>query len=431
MNSNNVVNIKDARDPALDYLRDRFVAIPNIKSRNVLIVDTLTFGEQMDLDILVREYRRVGGLSEAKTKKITEDYLASCLYYCIEKVFVPNAPRVLHCGHGVHKLNLWDEHLVEFSGVKVSKDDVPLYIEYMERMFPVVEERRYMHWWLAHAVRRPDRKIIATPVLRSTQGIGKSFLTQTLLASIMGKNAAIGDLGHITGQFQDTVVGKTLIALDEVYCDKKRTVDALKVFQSNEKIIINQKHKAAYSIDNYINFMINSNDYDPVVFESHDRRFFIPQFIDHKVDQVETQQFIERMAHWIEQEGGAQLIRDFMETINLDSYNPKAPAPMTVSKQARVGYNFEDRLIEAVQELIKDVKVVKSVDVHCRLVNSDDEFKEVKIRRVAATLEQCGCIPKKTNSCTYQITPFGLASGLTTNSTPKTLEENLADIGAF
>lgn len=419
-----VVSIDKAKDPGLEYIKQRFIQLPNQKSRSALILDTTNFVEDMNFSYLHRCYIQNGGKIKEKTKRATEDYLVSTLTYCAEKVFIPNAPRILS-----NKLNLWQPHPVVFSGAEVNKDQVPLYIEYIERLFPIAEERRYMHWWVAHTVCRPERKIIATPVLRSTQGAGKTFLTETLLGSIMGANASIGDLGHITGQFQDCVIGKTVIALDEVYCDKKRTVDALKVFQSNDKVLINQKHKAAFSIDNYINFIINSNDYDPVVFESHDRRFFIPQFIEHRVDSTETQQFIERLANWITKENGAQMIRDFLETINLDAYNPKAPAPMTISKQARIGYNFEDRLVQAVEDLIANEEVVKSVVIHQSLLMLQDrDFENVKLRKVAATLEQCGCIPKKSNSCTYQITPLGKSRGLSGNTPPKELEERISKV---
>jgi hypothetical protein len=426
MTSSNVFNIDTARDTGLEYIRNRFVQIPNIKSRAALILDTTNFVEDMSLSFLHRCYVQNGGKFEAKTRRGTEDYLVSCLPFCAEKVFIPNTAQIVG-----NKLNLWHPHPVNASGNVVSKEDVPLYIEFMERLFPLAEERRFMHWWIAHTVVRPERKIVATPVLRSPQGTGKSFLTETLLFSLMGRNAAVGDLDQITGQFQDFVVGKTLIALDEVYCDKKRTVDALKVFQSNDKVLINQKHKAAYSIDNFVNFIINSNDYDPVVFESHDRRFFIPQYIEHRENAAETQQFIERFAHWITKEGGAQMIRDFLESINLDAYNPKAPAPMTASKQARIGYNFEDRLIQAVEDLIANAEVVKTTDVHNRLLMMDNEFSNIKVRKVAATLEQCGCLIKKTTNCNYQITPLGKSRGLSANTAPKVLEERTADLNSF
>lgn len=422
----NIVSIDTARDPGLKYIQSRFVSLPNQKSRAALILDTTNFVEDMNLGFLYKTYKQNGGSYDAKTKRATEDYLVSCLTYCAEKVFIPNAPRIID-----GKLNLWTPHPVLFSKTEVSADGVPLYIEYMERMFPVVEERRYMHWWIAHTVRRPERKIVATPVLRSSQGAGKTFLVETVLAALMGKNAAVGDLASITGQFQDFVLGKTVIALDEVYCDKKRTVDALKVFQSNDRVLINQKHKAAYSIDNYVNFIINSNDYDPVVFESHDRRFFIPQFIEHREDSAETQKFIEKFAYWIEKENGAQMIRDFLETLNLDTYNPKAPALMTISKQARIGYNFEDRLLEAVESIIANAKVVKTVDVQRAINAAENEFRDIGPRKIAATLEQLGCQPKRTTNCVYQITPLGLKIGLSTKSSPKDLEASLEDLSAF
>lgn len=417
-------NSSSAICPAFDYVSTRWVRVPNQKSSGTVLFDTFTRREQMDLGYLLQCFLDRGGFAAGATDRVKAQNLANRLTYCSERVSEPNQPRIITKGGGVSALNLWKPHPVDFSGNSVTKEQVPLFVEYMERMFPIDAERQYMYWWLAHAVRNPETKIVATPVLRSSQGTGKSFLTETILRSLMGENAAIGDLGMVTGQFQDFVLGKTVICLDEVYCDKKRSVDALKVFQSNHNIVINQKHQSAITVSNHINFIITSNEYEPVVFESSDRRFFIPQWIEHKVDSAETQTFIQKLADWISN-SGAQLIRDFLEAWDLSAHHPKAPALMTHSKSQSVGLNYEDRLQTAVEDIIKELHVTKTEYVWEQVKTLHSDLKDVGIKKVWAVMAQAGCERMKLDIGMVAITPNGLANGVTTSSKPKDVKKHL------
>ncbi|HCG39934.1 MAG TPA: hypothetical protein DEW09_12845 [Pseudomonas sp.] len=289
-------------------------------------------------------------------------------------------------------------------------------------MFPVQEERDYMLWWIAHAIRRPEQKIIATPVLRSRQGLGKTFLVGTLMRGIMGSSADVCSLSDIVGTFQDALIGKTTLLVDECYIDKRRTTNVLKIYQSNETLMINRKHLPTITIENKLNLIIASNDFDPIYFESSDRRFFIPQFMEYKVSQAESQAFIGTLADWLN-DGGYQKVRDYLEAVNLKRFSAYAPAMMTESKQARLGWSLEDKITEQVEKMIASTAVINVAQVKNHL---DIESQQpVSDRKIAAALEQLGCQSKRTDEGVIHITPYGVELGFSKDSAPKALKEAL------
>lgn len=395
---------------ALSELRKRFIIMPG-KFLNPTFRDTVTNIEQTDAGALLHFYKVICGGS----KDVTAESLLSKLDRVYGEGFSPNGPKILPG----NLLNTWVPHNIKYSGSTITAADVPLFVEYMGRMFPVEEERHYMYWWMAHAIRKPEAKINTTPVLRSKQGVGKTFMVSGILRPIMGSSADTCSLSDITGTFQDSIIGKTVMLIDEAYVSKQRTTDALKMFQTNPTLIINRKGLRQVTIDNKLNLILCSNKADAVVFESSDRRFFIPKFIEYKVSQSESQAFIGKLAFWLEAQNGLQLVRDFLEGIDLTTYHPKAPALMTDAKQGQIGYSLQDKLEEQVAALIANVPVVKVSNLNAALTLG----KEVSDVKVAGVLETMGCVSKRLDTGMHHITPFGIQQGFSQTTKAKELKD--------
>lgn len=407
---NQPVNQKNINSIALAAVKDRFIRLPY---RLGQFKDTQTDVIMSDPAILCDYYRKCGG----NHNQVDAAYLLGCLDWIYGEAFQPSGPAILPGG----LQNTWKPHTVQPSGNTVKSLYVQPFIEYMERMFPVEDEREYMMWWVAHAIRRPNQKIVVTPVLRSRQGVGKTFLVGTLMRGIMGRSADVCTLSDVVGTFQDALIGKTTLLIDECYIDKRRTSNVLKIYQSNPTLIINRKNLPQITIDNKINFMIASNDIDPVYFESSDRRFFIPQFIEYKVNQKESKDFISNLAHWLTDKNGFQLIRDYLEQIDLCQFQPHDPPLMTDAKKARMGWSLEEKLAEQIENLINGVNVVNVAIIKSH-INIDSQ-QPISDRKIAAALEMAGCISKKIDTGVIHITPDGQAQGLSKNTQAKTLKE--------
>lgn len=398
---------------AIEALKKRFILVPS-KSQSAQFRDLITNTDQGYAGILRDFYKKNGGSSD-----VDPAYLLGCLDFAYGEGFQPNGPRFLPGS----LVNTWTPHKHQYSGQCVQAEEVAPFLDYMERMFPVQAECEYMLWWMAHAVIKPEQKIVSTPVLRSKQGIGKTFLVGTLLRGIMGPSADVCGLSDIVGTFQDALIGKTVLLLDECYVDKRRTTNVLKVYQSNETIMVNRKHLPTITIDNKLNLIVASNDYDPIYFESSDRRFFFPQFIEYKVSQAESKQFIGMFADWLKY-GGYQKVRDYLETVDLKTFSPYDPAIMTESKQARLGWSLEDKIAEQIEKLIESENVVNVALVKQQLTDVESR-QPISDRKIAAVLEQLGCVSRRITAGVLHITPNGVSQGFSKETAPKQLEEEL------
>lgn len=408
---------KIATEKAIEAVTNRFIRVPS-DSTYPRFKDIVTNVAQRDSGILADFYYKS---ARGNVEKLNGEDLLYKLKWAYGETFQPGGAVFLDGD----MLNLWKPHPISYAA-PATAEDVALFIEYMERMFPVEDERRYMSWWIAHAIRKPEQKIIATPVLRSEQGTGKTFLVATLMNGIMGDAAARILLGDLVGQFQDSIVGKTVLLIDEMFVDKRRTTDVLKVFQDDKPIPINRKHQPQINVDNYLNLICASNLRDPIYFEPHDRRFYFPTYIKHRVSQRETEDFILRFATWLKDEGGFQKVRNYLESVDLSAYRPHSPAIWTDAKREFLGYSLDEQLTEQLTRLISGVCVVNTrILKSCLDLEESVKFK-VSDRKIAGVLADLGCKQTKGHAGNVHVTPLGQERGFMSVS-QRSLDDQLAE----
>jgi hypothetical protein len=401
------------KQAALSALKSRFVRVP-APNGITKFKDLITGIEQSGAYILAHYYRDNGGDFDTPP-----EYLVECLNCIYGDGFVPGRGPILEG----NLLNLWKPSKIQPSGKKVTAADVVPFIDYLKRLFPNELERKYFTWWISHVIRNPHQRILATPVLRSQHGVGKGFLAESILSELVGESSVtVCALKDVVGDFNDVVEGKTLILIDEVYRSKKSTTDTLKAFQGNQTFALRRKYKPTITIRNYVNFIITSNDHIPLILEKDDRRFWVPAFIKHKESKEETDYFInEVFKPWLTN-NGYQLVRDYLEQIDLTAYRYTAPPPSTVSKQEMLGFSMTDRLTEMLTEIVDSSNVLTTKWLRSRFTSSFDE--KISDVAIANALLGMGCQRTRSNTQRYYITPRGLAAGLSDVPVP-TLDKHL------
>lgn len=402
---------------AIQMLKDRFVRLPS-KTAYAQFKDLETGTVQGDTYILEHFYKsacKKHGLISDQDKNGA--YLLKCLPVVYGETFKPHQPAITSSG----LVNLWKPPELKPSGNKVEADQVPLFDEFLDRWFPIKEEKEYFLWWVAMTVRRQDVKITPAPLLRSAQGCGKGFFVETLMSELLGKHSVgVCALKEVLGDFNGIIEGKTFLLIDEVYRSKTTTADRLKPIQANVTVTLNRKHQPEVPIDNYLNIIVTSNDMIPVLLEDDDRRFFIPQFIRHKESQSETDFFINKqLKPWLKYHGGFQLVRDYLETIDLSAYYATSPPPLTKAKKDLLGHSMESKLIDALKEIISKEEVVMLREIKSQI--ADDFDRTPADATVASALFSLGCEQKITRSKRVYITPFGKESGLSVETPPSEL----------
>lgn len=402
---------------AIRSVQDRFVIVPSTDSRpRFRDLRNMGVAPQGNPMMLVQAYRDAGG-----REVLTGDYLLSRLPIVFAEDFRPGDYRRIIEDGGNRLLNIWTGPDIRPSGKPVSRRDAGPFIEFLQRLFPIQEERYYFRDWVAHAVRYPSQRINATVLLRSEHGVGKGFLAETLLPGLLGKSS-VGTvaLGDVVGNFNDALVGKTLILIDEVYKNPESTVNTLKSIQGNKTITLRRKHIPDTTVDNFLNFIMSSNDLLPLPLEQEDRRFWVPAFITHKESKKETMLFINTILKpWLLEQGGMQIVRDLIETVDLSEFQPWGDPPMTASKREMIGFCPRERLTEFVADYIADQLVVKALDIEAMYHTKTGEA--LGNRAVAAKLSELGCEAKRTTFGRFWITPKGFAADLSESSPPAEL----------
>jgi hypothetical protein len=388
---------------AIEAVKKRFVRVLTEKGYP-MIRDTVTGRLTGELGILLDYYKRCGGQNG-----LIEN-LRDSIPFAYDMAFIPGEDAITKNATGDNVLNLWLPPKIIYSKRHVSKEDVTLFLEFMERLFPDEVERSFFIWWLAHVIRRPEQRIIATPLLRSDTRTGKGFLIEAILQEILGEYS-VGVCGpaDVFGQFNDIVSGKIVLLIDEAQSIKSVAMQELKRMTGNSNLTLRLKGLGTKNVENHLNIILASNFEKPLGLESNDERFWIPTFIRHKISKDETNVFInERLKPWLMKDG-LQQVRDYLETINLTDYKPTANAPMTISKKELL--NIRSVTWETVlDEAIDQYPIITQNAVKAKLSSKNLTASE---KAVGGYLKRRGCEKRYVNNKTIGVylTPKGLASG--------------------
>ena len=135
----------------------------------------------------------------------------------------------------------------------------------------------YILNWFSRLIQQPWKKNNICLVLHSIEGVGKSFILD-MIGKIIGNDYYIStsNLKNILGEFNGDAEGKILVNLNEtgMWYDKK-VVGSFKEFITDSTISINKKGVQQYTIENYCNTIMTTNEDHIVNIDGNDRRFNI------------------------------------------------------------------------------------------------------------------------------------------------------------
>ncbi len=262
--------------------------------------------------------------------------------------------------------------------------------EYMERMFKNPDERGFMMRWMARGAAQPAFKMRVAPILRGEPGVGKGVLVDIVMSKLLGKHNVLNTkLSDVTGNFNAPISRCTLCCLDETYCQKKSSADKLKKLVTDDFLTVTEKHKDSVQQQIYANVIILSNDEFPIHIESGDRRYYVPEFIKHKVGKVETKDFIGRFIDWFESGGVCEVYKHLMhvDAVNVQNHDGFMVAEDTASHASIKTPCLKE---ERIGELIDYVEHLSVVSIPAL----KDRFPFVPVPAIAKTLRQLGYVKK-------------------------------------
>jgi hypothetical protein len=137
------------------------------------------------------------------------------------------------------------------------------------------EVYEYLLNWFAWVVQFPALKTMVCLIFYGKQRSGKSCIAENLLSKIMGKDKTMiaGNVDKLFGKFSDTT-GKHLVVLNEANGrDTKGIHEIIKDAISRETVIVETKGIDAYETNDYVNYILTTNNGSCVDTQDGDSRF--------------------------------------------------------------------------------------------------------------------------------------------------------------
>ena len=196
-----------------------------------------------------------------------------------------------------------------------------------------LNSRRWFEQWLAYPLQHPGTKLFTAALIWGTaQGTGKTLVGHTMLR-LYGKNGSEIKSRNLKGNFNSWAKDKQFVLGDEVTGNDQRDhADMLKGMITQQQMEINIKYVAEYSIPDCVNYLFTSNHCDAFFLDDSDRRFFVHELVGQPAERKEYEAY----DRWYRSEDGAAALFDYLLNLDTSSFNPRAEALVTDSKQAMI-----------------------------------------------------------------------------------------------
>jgi len=189
----------------------------------------------------------------------------------------------------------------------------------------------FFHNWIAQIIQKPwERNNTTIQIISPKQGIGKSF-SIGWIAEMMGDMALSIGPDRLFEKFNQHVLNRVLITVDEPSTDNARHADELKNLITSDTLTLEAKNQDAIFITNYVNYAFTTNHAKVTTVNEGARREAI--YMPHSLDPLVCSELIYKVKDWCENQNGFEIMMHFYNTRDLSNFDAKAPAPMSDHKQ--------------------------------------------------------------------------------------------------
>jgi len=235
------------------------------------------------------------------------------------------------------KLNLWTGW-----GVEPAKGDVKPWKALMDHLFRGAEpaSRKWFEQWCAYPLQHPGAKMATAAVFWGiVQGSGKTLVGHTLMR-IYGKHGSEITDAEIEDDRFDWAENMQFILADDITASNNRKLaNRLKTMITQKTLKINQKYIPRYSVPDCINYYFTSNDPDAFYLDDGDRRYFIHEVNNDKLEVNFRKSYIK----WRDEgTAGIQALFDYLLNLDTSDFDPQAEAYVTAAKAEMAGLTKSD-----------------------------------------------------------------------------------------
>lgn len=211
-------------------------------------------------------------------------------------------------------------------------DQATKWIEHIERVYPT--DADHIINWLAHRVQRPQEKINHALVLGGNQGVGKDTMLEPAKYAVGPWNCSEVSPQQLLGRFNGflkAVIMRVSEARDLGEVDRYGFYEHMKTYTAAppDVLRVDEKHTREHNIFNVVGVIITTNNKtDGLYIPADDRRHYVA-WSDLTKDDF-TEDYWADLWAWYEK-GGRAHVAEYLRTLDISGFNPKAPPRKTTA----------------------------------------------------------------------------------------------------
>ena len=223
--------------------------------------------------------------------------------------------------------------------IDAREGDLSLWFDHMNRILPNQNDQAILFSYMAHCAKYKGVKIPWSPMLQSTEGIGKTAFTMIMshaLGDMYVYSPKAPELVNSGSTFNAWQSGKLMIMVDEIKIDERRElIEILKPMISEARIEIQRKGVDQDMEDNPANWFFFSNYKDAIPINQNGRRYSIfYSALQSKTDLANAgmdKAYFNRFFNWLKHEGGLQAMTYWLMNYPVEKEGIEMTAPETSS----------------------------------------------------------------------------------------------------
>lgn len=208
-------------------------------------------------------------------------------------------------------------------GVVSQKGDCSLILQHIFEVICASDQEKYNSFlrllsWQIKNIGTPSRVIV---ILKSNeQQVGKGVFLQDILGNIYGESGFISNnIDQIIGRFNDNIIGKAYVFLDEaLYAGNRSAADAIKSLSTASIMAIETKNAPVIKMPVALNFFLATNHDHCAHIEETDVRYWVLTVSPHRANDVA---YFKALFHEIKN-GGNQAFLHFLSNLDIGDFSP-------------------------------------------------------------------------------------------------------------
>lgn len=277
------------------------------------------------------------------------------------------------------------------------------WLDHLQRVFKTDAE--HIALWLAHRVQRPGEKINHALLLGGSQGIGKDTILEPVKHAIGPWNFAEVSPPQLLGRFNGfvkSVILRVSEARDLGDVDRYSFYEHMKVYTAAPPDVLrcDEKNLREHAVMNVTGVIITSNHKtDGIYLPADDRRHYVAW--SELIKEQFSDDYWRTLWRWYG-EGGIGHVVAYLRSLDLTSFDPRAPPPKTAAFWDIVDANRapEDGELADVLETLGNPAATTLTDI---CIYASESFREwLKDRRnsrlVPHRFEAVGYVPVRNDS---------------------------------